>query len=966
MNLQEDTALSGSTLRPWPEVAKLIIVAIAYWVAVRLGLLLVAHPEGIASIWPASGLALAILLLSPKSQWAKLLAIIFITNATGNWVSGNSFPVSLGFALANMLEPFLGAYTLTYFFKSNISFSRTVEIFALLGVATLCNGVTALIGAAAPALAFNSPYFSTWRLWLASDGLGIILITPVLVAWATSRNVFKSWSPRLVVEAIVLVLILATFAWLLSGRFTHAEKPLLRNYMVFPLLIWLAFRFSQRAISSGLLLFTVITIWNTLQGYGYFGSAAQTMTERLASVQLFLIVTAFSGLFLNTMVIERKKLTEALRLDEERFRKMFEDHAAAKLLLDLTGAIIDANKAAAQFYGWTVEELKKMHIQQINTLPSEEIKNELSKAALSENFRFEFRHRRADGSIRDVEVFSNKIEISGKSILYSIIHDITERKQAEQALVRSEALYHDLVETSQDLIWQCDKEGRYIYLNAAWEHVFGYKIEEMLGKKFTDFQTPEIATRDQKEFERLLQGTSIKGLETIHIGESGNEIHLVFNAKFLTDEDMQVIGTRGTAYDITARKQAEKENLRLEALNRQFQKAESLSRMAGAIAHHFNNQLGGVIGNLEMAIEDLPNDTETVRMLTAAMEGAQKSVEISSLMLTYLGQKTGKHVPLDLAEICRQCLPLLQVITPLKVDLPSPGPTVNANANHIQQVLTNLVTNAWEAAPEKHGDVHLAINIVQPFDIPKQHRFPIDWHPKDNAYASLEVSDQGCGIPGVDIDNIFDPFFSSKFTGRGLGLPVVLGIVKAHGGSVTVRSEVGCGSTFNVFLPISTEEIPKQRDEIFQPFIKEGVGTVLLVEDEEMMREMARTMLMRLGFAVHLAKDGVEAVEVFRGHLDEINVVLCDLSMPRMNGWETLSVLRGIRPDIPVVLASGHDEFKTIAGDHLKIPNQVFLHKPYQKAALKEALAKAVERKPYPSSKQNADYPAARDISWQA
>ena len=203
------------------------------------------------------------------------------------------------------------------------------------------------------------------------------------------------------------------------------------------------------------------------------------------------------------------------------------------------------------------------------------------------------------------------------------------------------------------------------------------------------------------------------------------------------------------------------------------------------------------------------------------------------------------------------------------------------------------------------------------------------------------MTDAGCGIADEDIEKLFDPFFSSKFTGRGLGLPVVLGIVKAHGGAVTVESEPGRGSIFRVFLPVSNEEVPRQQDKTTQPLPMEGGGTVLLVEDETMVRNIAATMLKHLGFSVIEAKDGVDAVEVFRQRRDEISCVLCDLTMPRMNGWETLTAMRKLAPDIPMILASGYDEAQVMEGDHPELP-QVFLSKPYKHKDLIDAINQAM------------------------
>jgi len=318
---------------------------------------------------------------------------------------------------------------------------------------------------------------------------------------------------------------------------------------------------------------------------------------------------------------------------------------------------------------------------------------------------------------------------------------------------------------------------------------------------------------------------------------------------------------------------------------------------------------------------------------------------MGGLMLTSLGQTSGKREPLDLSETCRQVLSKLRTVMPANVvietDLASPGPVINANANTIQQVMTNLATNAWEAFGESRGAIHLNVKTVSNAEIPASHRFPIDWQPQDHAYACLEVADADGGIAGNAIEKLFDPFFSTKFAGRGLGLPVVLGIVKAHGGAVTVESEPGRGSKFRVFLPVSAEEVTMKPDKAPQPLAMEEGGTVLLVEDDSAVRDAAAAMIKHLGFSVIEAMDGVDAVELFRQRRNEISCVLCDLTMPRMNGWETLTALRKLAPGIPVILASGYDEAQVMEGDHPELP-QAFLGKPYKYKGLRDAINQAL------------------------
>ena len=422
--------------------------------------------------------------------------------------------------------------------------------------------------------------------------------------------------------------------------------------------------------------------------------------------------------------------------------------------------------------------------------------------------------------------------------------------------------------------------------------------------------------------------------------KDGNLFDVQISAATVLDDSGNPSALTSTSIDITERKG-------IEAQFQQFQKTQSLARMAGAIAHHFNNQLSVVMGNLELFLIDLPSDAKNRENLLRSMMAAQKATVVSRQMLIYLGQTPGKHEPMDLSRVCRQSLSLVQTVIPkglvVKIDFPDSGPVIRADEGQINQVLANLITNAWESISGNQGTIGLAISTVSRADIPASKRFPTGWQPKHILHACLEVSDIGYGVTGMDIEKLFDPFFTTKFTGRGMGLAVVMGIVKAHAGCITVDSESGSGSTFRIYLPISTEKIPRQQEkEAVAPARKSEItGVVLLIEDEELNRDMAKTRLMRFGYTVIEAQDGVEALEIFQERQNEICCVLSDLTMPRMGGWETLTAIRKIRADIPVILASGHNKDVVMAGNHPDLP-QAFLYKPYSMSALKEALSKAM------------------------
>lgn len=260
--------------------------------------------------------------------------------------------------------------------------------------------------------------------------------------------------------------------------------------------------------------------------------------------------------------------------------------------------------------------------------------------------------------------------------------------------------------------------------------------------------------------------------------------------------------------DLTAWKTAEEEKAQLERQNWQLQKNASLHCMAGAIAHHFNNSLGIVIGYLDMILEDWQEKPPVRELVVKALRAANKAAALGGQMLTYLGQAVTQPQVLDLAKTCQDALQLLQAAAPsnaaIQVELPASGPFIAGDAQQIQQVLTSMVTNAWEALPEeRYGEIVVTLGTIAASGIPTVNRFPAGWQPRGCEYVFLKIADSGTGIARENIEKLFDPFYSTKFTGRGLGLALVLGIVSSHSGAIVVESRADRGSNFNVFLPLS-------------------------------------------------------------------------------------------------------------------------------------------------------------------
>jgi signal transduction histidine kinase/CheY-like chemotaxis protein len=467
-----------------------------------------------------------------------------------------------------------------------------------------------------------------------------------------------------------------------------------------------------------------------------------------------------------------------------------------------------------------------------------------------------------------------------------------------------------------------------------------------MGKSSQDIHLWRNPSDRQGVINELREKGSCANLEAPFVRKDGREIWGLLSAKVIELQTGPHIIS--VTHDITRRRQAEAEKAELETRNQQLQKSESLGRMAGAIAHHFNNKLQVVTGNLEMALGAGGPEPATTESLAAALQSAREAAEVSGLLLTYLGRSSSEQERVALSEFCRKSLPLLRVTAALPDDMvlesvfEAPGPVVKGNVNQLQQLLTQLVTNACEACKANQGCVRVAVKTVTPAEITLQHTYPVEWRPLAQSYACLEVVDTGCGIAEQNLKMIFDPFYSTKFIGRGLGLSVVLGLVRIHEGAITVTSAPGRGSAFRVYFPVIAQLATHPPAELHSAVTAgPAQGVVLLVEDEADVRILAEKMLARLGYTVLAAQDGVEALDLFRKHRQDIQCVLSDLTMPRLNGWDTLTALRQLRPELPVVLVSGYDEASVMAGEHPEQP-QAFVSKPYTLKALREAIAIAL------------------------
>nr|WP_281432262.1 ATP-binding protein [Desulfatitalea alkaliphila] len=355
-----------------------------------------------------------------------------------------------------------------------------------------------------------------------------------------------------------------------------------------------------------------------------------------------------------------------------------------------------------------------------------------------------------------------------------------------------------------------DDNGMIVDANDTFRSMIGCDGEPLRGRALVGFLQPTDQPRFQARFKAFFKKPAAKSLEAA-LRVKGGHARVVRMAASKPTEGFRAAGDGAsglllTISDVTELKQMEAEKQAAERQAERLRKFESLGRMAAAVAHNFNNLLAVIMGNVELAMEDQGRTPETAAYLRHAMRASQRAAALSGSMVTYLGLNRDRYQPVDLVAMVRASLPDLRAEMPdtiaWRAVLPDAATMIRGNGAQIRQVLNELLANAREAMAQRRGTVRLGVHTAGREQIPASHRFPADWTPEANTYARIAVEDTGDGIADEDLDRIFDPFYSSKFTGRGMGLSVVLGIVKAHGGGLTVASTPGKGTIVHVYLPL--------------------------------------------------------------------------------------------------------------------------------------------------------------------
>lgn len=637
-------------------------------------------------------------------------------------------------------------------------------------------------------------------------------------------------------------------------------------------------------------------------------------------------------------ISERKAAEDALRESELRFRSLFENAKDAVFIADSkTGVIIDANTEAERLIKRARKDIIGMHQTQLH--PADRVDEALSifreqMLTLGEH-PVEFEVVDATGHRIPIEIKASVIRLDDRRIVVQgIFRDITERKYAEASLRKSEEKYRSLFVGSKDGIYISTVDGSFIDVNPAMVELLGYASkEEVLALHIPNdvYFHPE----ERDKFQRAIESHSfIKDLDLSLKRKDGSEVSVLLTATVERNPDGTPHSYSGTVRDITERKRLEEQLI-------QAQKMESIGTLAGGIAHDFNNLLAMILGTAELVKHKTTENPVITNYINRIIEASERGASISKQLLLFARPEQAELRPVSLTQIVDQLAEFLTHFLPKNIVIKRSGTESSAvimgDGGHLHQALVNLAINARDAMPEG-GTISLHVDVVKGSNV--RSRIPAA---ENHDHVAVTVSDTGSGMDPQIISRIFEPFFSTKERGKGtgLGLSIVHGIVQLHHGHLHVSSDRGRGTDFTLYfpsLPMEATDTPAQKEKMEQ----KHRATILVVDDEDMLREILAESLTEEGYTVLSASNGEEAFRLYREHKNSIALVITDLGMPMMNGEQLFEKIKELTPDVNVIVSSGFLNASN-KSDLLRKGIRDVLAKPFKFEVIHETVRKVLE-----------------------
>lgn len=615
-------------------------------------------------------------------------------------------------------------------------------------------------------------------------------------------------------------------------------------------------------------------------------------------------------------------------------------------VVDRDCRFLEANEAFARMLGYTPAELLTMRITDLEAPDARE-----SGAALHTQtgmHHFPTLHRHKAGHLVQLELSVNVLYDSGEKVLVGFARDVTERRRVEAELARLTRQRTLILDSAADGIVGLDAEGSLTFMNPAAARLLGVAAGAALGQSAHGLLLGRPAGAGACGAAACPLCAVLRGGASTFNGESrllrgdGAPLPVELSARAIRD-GLTTSGAVLVFRDISERLRLEQERRAYEAKVQQVQRLESLGMLAGGMAHDLNNIMVGILGNACLGLSQAGDEARVRECLQRVVRACERAARVIRQVLTYSGRVESEVAPLDLNELLRELLEFMRVgVDPrirLDAALDAPPLVVEGDSGHLQQVFTNLVVNAIEAIGPGGGRVGVTTGRCALDDGGIQCDFA-GQALRAGDYAWLRVEDDGCGMNEETLARLFEPFFSRKGLGRGLGLSAMRGILRAHRGGVRVESAPGAGAAFTVVLPLSDRPLRPLADA--PPLRAAGPArTVLVIDDEADVREVVQDMLTARGFRVLEAADGSQGVEQFRRHADEIDVVVLDMAMPGKSGAEVFHELIAIRPDARVIVSSGYSE-QSMSARFPGTRPRAFVGKPFTLDALVDKIGLAL------------------------
>ena len=632
-------------------------------------------------------------------------------------------------------------------------------------------------------------------------------------------------------------------------------------------------------------------------------------------------------------ITERKLAEEALVASERNYHEIFDASDDAIVVHDLeTGEIVNVNKRMCEMFGYTLEEALRLETVDLSQgdppFSKDDAAKWIQRAAEEGPQRFEWLCRKSNGELFWAEVLLQRATIGGVERIMATDRDITDRKQAEEKLADSYRFLQTVLDNMPSPVFYKDAKGVYLGCNLEFEKFLGKSRSEIVGKTVYEVAPKKLAETYQSADERLLEDRGIQQYDSKVKHADGTDRDVLFHKAVFDGPDGEPAGIVGVMIDMTERKMAEDERVKLEEQLRQSQKMESIGRLAGGVAHDFNNLLTGINGYTEIIIGGLDPYDPMRKDMEEILRAGERAAALTNQLLAFSRKQVISPKVIQPNEILDRSQKMLRRIIGEDVDLlfvPDKDlGRIKADPAQIDQVLVNLAVNARDAMRDGGKLTIETQNVALDEGFCKIH---IGLKPGD--YVMLAVTDTGHGMDKQTRENIFEPFFSTKpkDQGTGLGLATVYGIVKQNNGFISVYSEVDVGTTFKVYFPRELEEADSLVEDKLTD-LPMGKETILLVEDEEMVRRLAQRILERQGYKVIGVADGGKAYLACTKHKDTIDLLLTDVIMPTMNGRELHEKLLELKPGLKVLFMSGYTE-NVIAHHGVLGEDTQFIQKPF-------------------------------------